>query len=122
MDNQQKLEQLKVLYDEMSQHTHPECGKCRLPFSCCSAEYCEIAIELAAEQKVVLERTDHPTLPLMGPHGCTAPPHLRPICTVHTCDINNLGFKRDDPGGKWTKRYFELRDRINDLENELRRW
>jgi hypothetical protein len=63
---------------------------------------------------VTLERTDHPKLPLMGPNGCTAEPHLRPICTLHTCDVNSLGFKRGDE--EWTRKYFEIRDEIESEE------
>jgi hypothetical protein len=53
-------------------------------------------------------------IPFMGPTGCVVAPHLRPICTVHTCDINGMGFKRGPGSGPWTKRYFELREQIED--------
>ena len=40
--------------------------------------------------------------------------HLRPICTVHTCSIASLGFKKNDQ--EWTKRYYELRDKMDVAE------
>ena len=107
-----------ALYQEMADLTELECRTvCRPAQSCCGAEYCNEAIRYAAERHgVTLQRTGHPTLPLMGPHGCTAAPHLRPFCTMHVCEINGLGFKRDDPDGAWTDRYFRLRERIDEAE------
>ena len=32
----------------------------------------------------------------MGPRGCIATPHLRPLCTFHTCAVNAWGGKSDD--------------------------
>jgi hypothetical protein len=78
--------------------------------------YCEAALEYAKEQGEPLEPMDHPSLPLMGPQGCIAPPHLRPLCTMHVCSINSLGFDPDDL--EWTDRYFELRERISVAEYE----
>jgi hypothetical protein len=65
-------------------------------------------------------QTEHPSLPFMGTNGCVVPPHLRPVCTIHTCDIGSIGSKRDDDSeSTWTNRYFELRDAINDIETEI---
>lgn len=110
--------QLITLYKRMSDITAPECAAvCKLPHSCCSPEYCEATIEDAAHKwGTTLVRTDHPTLPLMGPDGCTAAPHLRPLCTFHTCEINGAGFKRNDPGDVWTTEYFKVREQIEALE------
>jgi hypothetical protein len=66
---------------------------------------------------VELAPTWHPSLPLMGPDGCTAAPHLRPMCTAHTCEIGEHGCKRGDP--VWTERYYELRGAIAAIEAEL---
>jgi len=108
-------EHLVKLYRSLYDLTNPECGKCRLPHSCCSGEYCEATIEYAKESwNTILERTDHPKLPLMGPNGCIAAPHLRPSCTMHTCQVNGFGFKPDDP--KWTNKYFSIREEIEGLE------
>lgn len=99
------------LFQKMADLTAPECAKnCTIPYSCCSPEYCELTIEIAENEGVNLERTDHPKLTLMGPNGCTAPPHLRPLCTLHTCAIASHGWKPGDP--EWTKRYFSLRELI----------
>jgi len=103
------------LFQEMYELTEPECRlTCRCPQSCCSPEYCEMAAEEAAREGIYLERHCHPTLPFMGLKGCTVPPYLRPLCTLHTCDINGFGFKRNDP--VWTNKYFTLREKI---EREL---
>lgn len=109
------METIIQLYKQMSDLTQPQCQhQCRVPLSCCSGEYCEMAIEWAKEQyNVTLQETGHATLPLMGPEGCTAEPHLRPLCTLHTCAINNYGFTQDPD---WDKHYFTLRDRIEAME------
>jgi hypothetical protein len=108
-------EELKHLYKEMAELTQPECANnCRCPMTCCSPEYCDMALERARQLGEVLEPTGHHRLPLMGPTGCVAAPHLRPNCTLHTCAVNNLGFKPGDP--VWTKRYFKLRDAIEQGE------
>jgi hypothetical protein len=106
------------LFQEMSDLTQPECAKnCLIPFHCCSPEYCELAIQIAKDEwNTELVRTDHHKLPLMGPNGCTAAPHFRPLCTLHTCAINNWAFKPGDPG--WTKRYFKLRNAIDEADYE----
>lgn len=107
------------LYQQMYELTKPECDACRLPHSCCSPEYCHLAMKRAADFGISLTPTGHDKLPLMGAAGCVAPPHLRPLCTLHTCDMSGLGFKRDDPLGKWNDDYFKLRDEINEIEYEI---
>lgn len=108
---------LEELYREMAAHTAPECAKnCTIPHSCCNTGDCEMTERLAWELKGVrLEPTGH-TIKFMGPTGCTVPPHLRPLCTLHTCAINSFGFK---PGDRpWTEKYFRLRDAIDQAEFE----
>lgn len=95
---------IEEVFAELVAHTRPKCGQCRIPHSCCHAEACEGTIELAKEIfGVDLQRTDHPTLPLMGSDGCTAAPHHRPICAVHVCGQH----LKDD---EWSERYWELRE------------
>lgn len=53
----------------------------------------------------------------MSPTGCIVHPAFRPLCTLHVCCINSLGFKPNDL--KWTSRYFEIRAQIDELESEL---
>jgi len=104
---------LVTLFREMSDLTAPECASvCKLPHSCCSLEYCNMAEQFARDDGIILLHTDHPQLPFMGPTGCTVAPHFRPLCTLHTCDINSLGFKKHDP--EWTDRYFILRNQIEE--------
>ena len=68
--------------------------------------------EIALQGDVVLTPTDHPRLKFMSPTGCVVPPHLRPLCTLHTCDVNGRGFKPNDPA--WTARYFALREQLEE--------
>jgi hypothetical protein len=53
----------------------------------------------------------------MGDDGCTAPAHLRPICTAHTCAVCEHGTKPGDPA--WTARYQALTSAIETIEAEL---
>ena len=120
MTEEEKIRaRLIELYQAMYKLTEPECScSCKVPRSCCSPEYCEMTISHAKERwGVELVMTDHPRLKLMGATGCIADPHLRPLCTLHTCDISSLGFK---PGDRdWDRRYWFLRDQINDYEYRL---
>lgn len=122
MSRTPQLRDLIPLWQRMSDMTKPECGQsCKIPHSCCSPEYCDEAIFYAKSKwGVTLTPTDHAKLPLMGPDGCIAAPHLRPTCTVHTCDINSFGAKvRPTLDQEWTKAYFKLRNRIEDMEWKL---
>ena len=108
------------LYQEMADFTLPECKQCIRPYSCCSPEYCDFTMDFAARRGVKLEPTGHERLPLMGKSGCIAPPHLRPMCTVHTCDIHSMGYKKNDfPAGSWTEKYYDLRSKIEEAELEF---
>lgn len=110
---------LQVLYAELAAHTEPECAaNCERPLTCCAERYCLMTLDFAREHwDVELPTTWHRTLPLMGPSGCTAEPHLRPICTAHTCEICLHGEKRGDPA--WTARYYEITAKIASLEEEI---
>lgn len=122
MSNKTTLDRLIYLYQSIADLTASKCaGKgafaCRVPHSCCSSAYCEMTIEFAREERgVVLERTSHPTLPLMGAQGCTADPYLRPLCTLHVC---SLGMERCGTL-KETESYFKMREEVNELEFELK--
>jgi hypothetical protein len=111
---------LIALYAELAAHTEPECAssRCVKPLSCCAPMYCDLARDFALERwDIRLEPTWHPALPFMGPQGCTVAPHLRPICTAHTCEVNEHGCKRGDEG--WTNRYFDLTEEIGAIEEDL---
>lgn len=110
--------ELKKVYRALADHTYPVCAsECNIPQSCCDSMYCDITKQWAKEQYgVELTPTQHPTLPFMGPHGCIVEPHLRPLCTLHVCCINGLGYKKDDM--IWTDHYFILRGMVDDLEEK----
>lgn len=121
----------------MSEHTKPpQCGQCaggRIG-SCCAGVFCREAqrraddwgVRLqpvrdglecyrALEQAVGVRLIDPPFF--AGSGGCIVPPHLRPICTIHTCEIAEQGCKPGD--AVWTTKYFKLRDEIGKCEYEL---
>ena len=120
MDADQAKQKLIDLYQQMYELTEPECAcSCRCPRSCCSPEYCEMAIEMARQYwDVDLEplRTGHDRLPFMGEKGCVVAPHLRPLCTLHTCDVGSFGVKvHPAPDPAWDKKYWRLRGQIDKL-------
>lgn len=108
---------LIALYADLGAHTEPECAgsRCAKPLSCCAPMYCDLAGDFAREHwGVRLEPGWHPTLPFMGPASCTVAPHLRPICTAHTCEVNEHGCKKGDEA--WTNRYYDLIEEIGRIE------
>ena len=115
MLGKKQQQKLIILQKQMSDLTSPECAKsCMLPHSCCSPEYCEMAISYAKEEwGIDLKPVSKGPLPFMGKNGCIVAPHLRPLCTLHTCDISSFGFKRNDLA--WTKKYFQLRAKIDSV-------
>ena len=123
LENVPVSQELKDLWQQMADMTRPICmneggpweqrraqGLCMNPGSCCDDMYCEIALQTAERMGEALERTSHPRLPLMGPAGCVAPPHVRPMCSLHVCCISSVGFKTNDE--EWTRKYFELRETV----------
>jgi len=116
-------EKLISLYKELHELTEPVCANrdgdgCRAPRSCCDPIVCEQMADHAKNHwDVIFTHTGHPRFPLMGPDGCVAEPHLRPICTMHVCCINGFGFKPGDD--EWTEHYYELRHQIEAIEWEL---
>lgn len=111
-------EKLKELYKKLYELTNPDCRSCRAPLSCCSPEYCELTKELAKEHwDVTLVPITGTKIPFLGEKGCIVDPHLRPLCTRHSCVINSLGVY---PGDKEkTQKYFELLEEIEVLELEF---
>jgi hypothetical protein len=112
---------LVVLFQKMADLTAPECAStCRAPHSCCDEMYCQLTKDYAMERYGIVLRPEEPCegnphhLPFIGPKGCVVAPYLRPLCTLHTCQINSLGFKAGDE--KWTRKYFKLRTEIDQLE------
>lgn len=112
--------ELITLYQEMYALTNPLCKQCRAPQSCCSPEYCEEAILWAKEkwgEDISTQAIPGNAIPFLDQKtGCRLPPHLRPTCTYHHCDINSLGFFKNDHDLITTHRYFDLRTKIDNLE------
>jgi hypothetical protein len=101
-----------ALWKQMAELTWRKCIKtCHAMGSCCCAEYCDMAVEYAKEHGVTLERRPG-TMFLDDKGTCQVPPHFRPLCTLHQCKIAGLGFDPKDPA--WTKKYFDLREKLNE--------
>lgn len=117
----------RELWVQMAALTMEKClQKCHRMGSCCDTAYCEMAVRIADEKGELIPVNDKPgsfqdgageTIPFLDFAGrCVVPPHLRPLCTLHQCDINGLGFCPEDP--EWTKKYFDLRERLEEVEDE----
>jgi hypothetical protein len=109
-------------YREMSELTKVKCGgdKCRgvgnRAYRCCDRMHCQMTIDHAYKDwGISLPTTGH-QLPLMGPTGCTALPHLRPWCTLHQCEIQETGSTKDRG---WDAKYFRLRNKLIRLEEQF---
>lgn len=108
--------QLIAMYTEMVALT--KCGGCARPSGCCDAMYCTAAkVHARKNWGVELVEVSKGKALFLGENGCVVPPHLRPICSLHHCDIAGLGFFPDDSGR--TSRYFEVREQIEELEFQL---
>lgn len=100
-------------YQQLADHTRPKCASCRAPFACCQPDHCETTRQMALELfGVALVETGHPRLPFMGESGCIVAPHMRPVCSVHTCGINAAGHDSD---AVWDERYWKLRFEADEL-------
>jgi len=109
MKNAKVKTKLHQLYENIAELTKPKCTNkdgdgCRVPMQCCDPFQCEQVIA-----ETGLARTTHPTLPLMGPNGCTAQPYQRPICAIHVCERNLWN-------AEFSEKYFDLREEISELE------
>ncbi len=66
--------------------------------------HCKIPV-LQGGEDVNLEETGG-ALPFLGDNGCVVPPHLRPLCSVHVCEMH-LGNEA------FSETYFEARERAD---------
>ena len=110
---------LEDLYKQMAELTKPKCLSCKSGWKhkCCDPMYCAMAKEYAKECNIELEYTGN-TIPFLDDnYNCIVPPHLRPLCTLHTCDINSKGVTSDPD---WDAEYFRLREMIDN--EELKRY
>jgi len=99
----------KTLWAEMAAMTMAKCrDTCHSMGSCCEGMYCDMAAEIMEKsgEKV-------PERPFVKDGMCVIPPHFRPLCSLHQCKISGLGFDPKDP--KWTKKYFELREKLEEI-------
>jgi len=103
------------LWRDMAELTFSKCRqKCNILGSCCTPGDCDMTRAYALEKGVVLQETGNVVLPFLDQNNqCVVPPHLRPLCALHQCDIAGLGFCPHD--SDWTAKYFALRDRLNEL-------
>jgi hypothetical protein len=102
----------KILWQKMADLTMSRCQKkCKTKLgSCCNGNesYCEMAIDTMRKSGA------KPPKKARGKDGkCLIPPWYRPLCTLHQCDINNIGCAPDDL--KWTEEYFDLRGEIEQV-------
>ncbi len=114
--NDGKELELIQLYQRMYEITVVKCKRCaKGAGSCCHIMMCEMVEKYAKkEYGVTLLRTGHSKLLFMGSNGCIVAPHLRPVCTTHTCKIVTYGCDFEDK--PWTADFFELKKQIALLE------
>ncbi len=105
----------ETLWERMAELTNKKCiQKCKILGSCCDKFYCEIAENMASVHGVILQKTANEKLPFLDKNNqCVVPPHLRPMCSLHQCDIASIGGDANDP--EWTKEYFELREQLDEI-------
>ena len=101
-------------YQKLADITFDHCKRtCKNLGSCCDVDYCNFAISRAEEFGVTLT-PGNGKFPLLIDGKCIAPPHLRPLCSAHSCDIAAFAEFRNEP--KLTEKYFDLRTLVDELE------
>jgi hypothetical protein len=115
--NKRKLIQL---YRDIAEHTRSACKRtCKFEGRCvdCSDLYGAQAEQfmLTFWKEIPPQHTGSDRCRFLGADGCILAPHFRPICSIHHCSINSLGFLPGDPG--WTKRYFRIRERVDQMQD-----
>jgi len=83
---------------------------------CCEEEICLMVRSRAADWGVELD--GDPPYNSDGP--CRVPPHLRPICSVHQCEIASIGVFRN-LSEEDQRRYWGLREETDLIEFEMSR-
>lgn len=102
------------LWQNMYQHTNNGCAECKSP--CCNIEYCEIAREYANSLDQHPDETNNELFYQADNGKCICPPHLRPMCTIHSCKVDK---SEVDP--EWLGEYWKMRDKLNILIWEQRK-
>lgn len=122
------MDLLPILYQKMSSITSPVCETECLQYRdkkyrCCEIKYCLLAAKFAKEKYgIELQPTGNKELLFMGERGCTVPPHLRPVCTIHVCPISYSDISCIGGSESRTTQYFDLRKEIENeakLQNKL---
>lgn len=108
--------ELKTVSQQMADHTKPQCAACPVAYSCCDAMYCGAAKAFAEKMGETIDYNEDREIPCLGSDGCTVDPWLRIACTLHTCEINSMGFTSDPA---WDKTYFDLREKMTSLYHQL---
>jgi hypothetical protein len=96
-------------FADLAEHTRPACGSCRAPFVCCTGDQCEATRETARDLFGVDLPTGTGKIPFLAESGCTLDPYLRPICSVHVCEMHLIA---DTP---YSRTYALLRERAEEL-------
>ena len=102
-------DEMIAAFTALAEHTRPACGACRSALTCCSAGNCEQTAVMAKEMFGTDLVAGDGILPFLGPEGCTVAPHLRPLCTVHVCEMHLTD------GTPFTEKYYDLREHAGDL-------
>ena len=116
MTEDQIKEELIGLYAELAALTAKGCaakGGCRgggEAGACCEPDYCRVAAERAKKWGV---EVGEPPFNANGP--CVVPPHLRPLCAIHQCEIASIAWMNGLSTGE-NERYFAMRGWTNELE------
>jgi hypothetical protein len=105
------------LYADMAAHTRDECAKCPRPHSCCDNMYCDMATAEAEAAGLVFPKSNNPKAYYLHEQGCIIPPHLRVLCTLHTCAINSWGTSGND---EWDAKYFNIRKLISTKDDRFK--
>ena len=102
------------LWKQMANLTLAKCKqKCKIMGACCDLFYCGVAKECAESHGQIVKETGN-KIPFLDNNGtCIMPPQFRQMCSLHQCDISNLGVCIEDP--EWTRQYFELRQKLEEL-------
>lgn len=106
-----KDDTLEDLYRQIAELTYNQCQKeCQMLGICCTRLYCNLVIRKARKEYAIELQEENGIIPLLGKNNqCIAEPYMRPLCSMHICkDL------LDDK--QFSAKYFELRDRIENLE------
>lgn len=69
-------------------------GACRFgQWGCCDSAFCDAVDRSLVRRNIVISQPGLHGLPFMGPEGCVVPAHLRPLCSLYSCntvDVSRL--------------------------------